>query len=230
MNKPKKCFVLCSSAKCSKITEHTEVYKCLEKEMENSKDIVLLQDSECQGECPNGPYLNIIPDYIGYSEVKTEDISKIIEDEIKKLSNPSNYINKSIKEECYQGKQWKMFTTFCIDEQLCKGCTLCKKVCPAGAINGQVKKVHEIEISKCIKCGKCMTKCKFNAIKMLFISNGVKALRCINCGQLIGTVATRDYLKKKLNGSISRLELCNNCRQVSIGKVLRRHKFKNGVE
>ncbi len=46
----------------------------------------------------------------------------------------------------------------------CKGCTMCSKVCPAGAISGVVKQLHVIDQDKCIKCGACMDKCRFSAI------------------------------------------------------------------
>lgn len=46
----------------------------------------------------------------------------------------------------------------------CKGCTLCSRVCPNGAIEGSVKEPHVIIQDKCIKCGACMDKCKFGAI------------------------------------------------------------------
>ncbi len=46
----------------------------------------------------------------------------------------------------------------------CRGCTACKRVCPTGAISGDVKQVHIIDQEKCIKCGACIEKCKFDAI------------------------------------------------------------------
>ena len=47
---------------------------------------------------------------------------------------------------------------------LCKGCTLCARNCPADAISGAVKTAHVIDQDKCIKCGVCMNNFKFNAI------------------------------------------------------------------
>lgn len=46
----------------------------------------------------------------------------------------------------------------------CKGCGLCKQVCPVTAISGEVKSRHRIDPEKCIKCGACMGKCPFKAI------------------------------------------------------------------
>ena len=58
----------------------------------------------------------------------------------------------------------KKLLNYLIDSAKCKGCTLCARVCPTGAISGKVKEAHLIDQKKCIKCGACMEKCKFGAI------------------------------------------------------------------
>lgn len=56
--------------------------------------------------------------------------------------------------------------TYKIDPDKCRGCTLCAKKCPVGAISGKVKEAHTIDNQKCIKCGKCKESCKFDAISV----------------------------------------------------------------
>lgn len=46
-----------------------------------------------------------------------------------------------------------------IDPDLCPGCMLCLKNCPAEAIKGSVKHVHIIDQSACTKCGQCLELC-----------------------------------------------------------------------
>lgn len=58
----------------------------------------------------------------------------------------------------------KALTPITIDPELCRGCTLCKRVCPVGAISGEVKSAHKIDPMVCIKCGACVAACKFKAI------------------------------------------------------------------
>lgn len=47
---------------------------------------------------------------------------------------------------------------------LCTGCHRCFRECPQQAISGEVKKPHQIDLNKCIKCGICYDVCKFDAV------------------------------------------------------------------
>ena len=69
-----------------------------------------------------------------------------------------------IKEKRCPAGVCKALLSYNIDRDKCRGCTLCARTCPAGAIMGSVKNPHIIDQTKCIKCGACMEKCKFGAI------------------------------------------------------------------
>ena len=69
-----------------------------------------------------------------------------------------------IKEKRCPAGVCKALLSYHIDADKCKGCTLCAKNCPVGAIIGSVKNPHIIDTDKCVKCGACKEKCKFGAI------------------------------------------------------------------
>lgn len=73
------------------------------------------------------------------------------------------YIEHVENKNCPAG-ECKALSHIEIKPELCKGCGLCKRNCPVGAITGEIKQPHKIDQSKCIKCGLCKTKCPFKAI------------------------------------------------------------------
>ena len=77
-----------------------------------------------------------------------------------------NEYEAHINEKKCPAKACADLLTYSIDADKCKGCTLCAKKCPAGAISGTVKNAHRIDADKCIKCGACLNNCRFGAIKV----------------------------------------------------------------
>ncbi|MBQ6677368.1 MAG: NADH-quinone oxidoreductase subunit NuoF [Clostridia bacterium] len=69
-----------------------------------------------------------------------------------------------IKEKRCPAGVCKSLLAYQIDPEKCKKCHMCAKVCPAGAIQGEVKEIHSIDPTKCVKCGACYDTCKFGAI------------------------------------------------------------------
>lgn len=69
-----------------------------------------------------------------------------------------------IKDKTCPAGECSNLVEYSIDKDACRGCTLCARNCPVGAIEGTVKNPHKIDADKCIKCGKCMDSCKFGAV------------------------------------------------------------------
>lgn len=75
------------------------------------------------------------------------------------------YLEHIVNKRCPAGT-CKELTNYCIDGDACKGCGLCRKNCPSGAISGQPRSKYTIDAAKCSKCGVCRDVCKFNAVKI----------------------------------------------------------------
>ena len=85
------------------------------------------------------------------------------------LSTLDNFYDEYIehvRDKTCRAKQCKSLLTYYINPDLCIGCHLSAKNCPADAIIGLPRKPHTVLPEKCIKCGMCMARCKFNAISV----------------------------------------------------------------
>ncbi len=65
-------------------------------------------------------------------------------------------------------------TAYEIVPELCNGCHLCFKACPADAITGETKKVHTIHQERCISCGACYDVCPTAGAVRFFPKNGAR--------------------------------------------------------
>ena len=86
------------------------------------------------------------------------------------LSTLNNFYDEyveHVRDKTCRAKQCKSLLTYTINPELCIGCHLCFKHCPADAILGDVRKPHVINPDKCIKCGMCMARCNFKAITVV---------------------------------------------------------------
>lgn len=70
-----------------------------------------------------------------------------------------------IKEHRCPAGECSELINYSVVEDKCRGCTLCARNCPVNAISGELKKPHVIDQEKCIKCGKCFSVCRFDAIR-----------------------------------------------------------------
>lgn len=73
------------------------------------------------------------------------------------------YEEHVVEKKCRAGV-CKALMNYSIDPVKCRGCGICAKNCPVGAISGEIKNPFKLDTNKCIKCGVCESKCPFHAI------------------------------------------------------------------
>ncbi len=65
-----------------------------------------------------------------------------------------------------------------INPKHCVGCDTCRRLCSAGAIEGEFGVTHRINLDKCIICGQCLVNCPFGAIEqMSFVDEVMQKLK-----------------------------------------------------
>ena len=85
------------------------------------------------------------------------------------LSTKDNFWDEyvaHVRDKSCPAHQCRDLMSYVIDPKVCKGCSLCSRVCPTNAISGVLKQPYSIDQTVCIKCGTCMDKCKFGAISV----------------------------------------------------------------
>jgi len=76
------------------------------------------------------------------------------------------YIAHVTDKQC-PAKKCRALVRYRINPDLCVGCTACYRVCPVECIAGKPKTTHEIDETRCIRCGRCFQTCRFGAIERL---------------------------------------------------------------
>ena len=79
------------------------------------------------------------------------------------------YFREEFEEHVFEHKcragACQALTTYEILADACTGCRACVRACPVAAITGERKEVHVINQELCIKCGACLEKCRFDAVR-----------------------------------------------------------------
>jgi len=73
------------------------------------------------------------------------------------------YLEHILDRKC-RSKKCVALIHYEIDAEVCIGCTVCARNCPAECITGKRKEAHVIDQEACVKCGQCFEVCRFDAV------------------------------------------------------------------
>ena len=71
-----------------------------------------------------------------------------------------------VREKKCPGGVCRSLITYVINDN-CIGCMACLRACPVGAITGDKKQKHVIDLVKCDRCGSCYAVCRYEAIDIV---------------------------------------------------------------
>ncbi|MHB8076400.1 NADH-ubiquinone oxidoreductase-F iron-sulfur binding region domain-containing protein [Desulfosporosinus fructosivorans] len=80
------------------------------------------------------------------------------------LNNFRDELESHIRRKRCPAEVCTAFMNIYVSPELCNGCTSCKEVCDAKAIEGKEGYIHMIDEFECTKCGKCIPICEKGAI------------------------------------------------------------------
>jgi NADH:ubiquinone oxidoreductase subunit F (NADH-binding)/(2Fe-2S) ferredoxin/ferredoxin len=69
-----------------------------------------------------------------------------------------------VKEKRCPSNNCRELIEYAIDPDKCNGCQLCAEACPTGAITGARTALHQLDLSRCIKCKACYEVCRYNPL------------------------------------------------------------------
>ena len=113
----------------------------------------------------------------------------------------------------------RALASFSIDEEICKGCGLCRRKCPVEAVTGVQKGRHEIHQDKCLVCGLCRDKCRLGSIMTNWHIER-EFVRCEECGEPLGTKEELERIRDLLSANPNMTPFCPDCQRAKMASRL----------